>query len=125
MNFLHRVILVSFLLYAIAGWVAVAQKTFPERGTIVAMHVADRSFTTGMYTDPYGKTHGGNSIRVKNPVYRVETETKFYELEGRKKNQLVFGEAVQFRIQKELAYLQRGDKEQKFRVVAVELKPTK
>jgi len=129
MNLFGGTIIASFLLCAVAAGVAGARdkvpKTYPERGTIVAMHEADRSFTTGVYTDPYGKTHGGNSIHVKRPVYRVETEAKFYELEGRKKYHLAIGEAVQFRIEKEWVYLQREDKEQKLRVVGVELKPAK
>ena len=112
MKFPSQAVIASFLLCAVAADVAGAHdkapKTYPERGTIVAMHVADRSFTMGVYTDPSGKTHGGNSIRVKHPVYRVETETKFYELEGRKRYHLTLGEAVQFRIEKEWAHLQRG-----------------
>ena len=46
--------------------------------------MAERSYTTGVYTDAQGKTHGGNSIRVRKPVYRVETDSKFYENKRRR-----------------------------------------
>ena len=98
-------------------------KTYPEHGTVLAMHTTERSYTTGVYTDPQGKTHGGNSYTSRRPIYRVETEKLFYELEGSRKEQLPIGAAVDFRIEKDKAYIQRGDKEDKFRVVGVELKP--
>jgi hypothetical protein len=98
-------------------------KTYPEHGTVLAMRTTERSYTTGVYTDPQGKTHGGNSYSARRPVYRIETEKMFYELEGTKKEQLPIGGTVDFRIEKDKAYIQRGDKEDKFRVVGVELKP--
>jgi hypothetical protein len=41
--------------------------------------------TTPVYTDPYGKTHGGVLHMRYLLVFRIETDTKFYELEGKKK----------------------------------------
>jgi hypothetical protein len=60
------------------------------------------------------------------PVYRIETETKFYELEARSgRDVFPVGDVVQFRIEKQWAYIQQGDKEKKLRVVGVELKSGK
>jgi hypothetical protein len=98
-------------------------KTYPLRGTIVAAKVAERSETTPVYTDPQGKTQGGTSYVRRLPVFRIETDDKFYELEGKKRQVLILGDAIQFRLEKEWAYVQQGYKEQKFRVMAVELKP--
>jgi hypothetical protein len=78
-----------------------------------------------VYTDPYGKAHGGVSKINRLPVYRIETDTKFYEFEGKKKQTLPLGDTVHFRLEKEWAYAQEGDKEEKLRVVAVELRPSK
>lgn len=101
-------------------------KTYPERGTVLAMHTAETSFTTGVSTDQNGKTSGGESYRRIRPVYRIEREKMFYELEGLKREQsLQIGQSVDFRIEKDKAYVQRGAKEQKFRVVGVESKPSR
>jgi hypothetical protein len=116
-----------FLLAAHSGTLAKDKelKTYPERGTVIATKTQEQSRTTPIYTDPYGKTHGGISAIRRLPVYRIETETKFYELEGKKKEALALGDTIRFRLEKEWAYVQQGDKEQKFRVVGVELKQTK
>jgi hypothetical protein len=100
-------------------------KTYPEQGRVIANRTAEQARTLPVYTDPYGKTHGGMSIISRLPVFRIETETKFYEIEGRKKQQLALGDTIQFRLEKQWAYVQQGDKEQKFRLVGTELKPSK
>jgi hypothetical protein len=100
-----------------------APKTYPEQGRVIANKTAEQAHTTPVYTDAYGKTHGGVSAIRRLPVYRIETDTKVYELEGRKKEEMSLGDTIQFRIEKEWAYVQQGDKEKKFRVVATELKP--
>jgi hypothetical protein len=100
-------------------------KTYPEHGTVLAMHDSLHSYTNGVYTDSYGKSHGGNSTTIRKHVYRVETTTRLYELEGKKKDQLEIGGVIDFRIEKDRAYIQRGEKEEKFRIVGVELTPSK
>jgi hypothetical protein len=100
-------------------------KTYPESGTIVATRTQEEPYTTPVYTDTNGKTQGGVSLTSRRPVYRVGTDTKFYELEGRRNKPLQLGETVRFRLEKEWAYVQQGDKEEKFRVVAVELRQSK
>ena len=91
-------------------------KTYPEHGTVVDLRTEAAADPTLNYADPYGK---------RLPVYRIETENKVYKLEGKKKDKNAFsrGDTVQFRLEKDWAYVHRGDKEQKFRVLAVELKP--
>jgi hypothetical protein len=100
-------------------------KTYPEHGTIVATKTQEQSFTTPVYTDPYGKTQGGVSLTSRRPVYRIETDTKFYEMEGARNKPLALGDTIQFRLEKEWAYVQLGDKEEKLRIVAVELRQNK
>jgi hypothetical protein len=100
-------------------------KTYPEQGTVVATRTQEQSHTTPIYTDPYGKTHGGTSAIRRLPVYRIETSAKFYELEGKKKQPLVLGDTIRFRLEKQWAYVQQEADEQKLRVVGVELKQGK
>lgn len=108
--------------------IAVAQdkppKTYPEHGTVVAIRLAEQMRTLPVYTDPYGKTHGGGSARSRRYVYCVETETKVYELEGKRKMMLELNEIVHFRVEKESAFVRQGKKEQKYRIVGVEQKPS-
>lgn len=107
--------------------IAVAQdkppKTYPEHGTVVAMRVGEQSRTLPVYTDPYGKTHGGMSVNRRRHIYRIETDTRFYELEGGRKPTLELNQSIEFRIEKESAYVQQGKKEEKYRIVGVEQKP--
>jgi hypothetical protein len=120
-------VLIGFLLL-LGATVAISNdktpKTYPEHGNVVAVHTAEHTRTSDAWTDPMGKTHGADSYNVKRPIYRIETEKMFYELEGRK-GQLQLGEAANFRVEKDNAYVQRGDREDKLRVVGVELKPNK
>lgn len=100
-------------------------KTYSEIGKVVALKTAEQPHTTPVYTDPYGKTHGGISTVRRLPIFRVETDTKFYDLEGKRKDVLNLGDTVEFRLEKEWAYVRQGDKEKKFRVVGIELKEGK
>jgi len=100
-------------------------KTYSEQGSVVATKIREQSATTDVYTDNEGKTQGGSSYVRRLPVYRIETDTKFYELEGRRKQILALGDTIRFRMEKKWAYVQQGDKEQRFRVVGVQLKQSK
>jgi hypothetical protein len=100
-------------------------KSYPETGKVVALKTAEQPHSTPVYTDPYGKTHGGVSTVRRLPVFRVETATKSYDLEGKRKDVLNLGDTIDFRIDKEWAYVRQGDKEKKFRVVGIELKEGK
>ncbi len=101
-------------------------KTYPEQGTVVSERTQEQPVTTPVYTDPYGKTQGGFSSIRRLPVYRIEADTKFYELEGKRRGEpLALGSTIGFRIDKKWAFVQQGDKEQKFRIVGIELKQNK
>ena len=99
------------LLILICGGVLASGKTYPEKGTVLSMRIAEKTITGH-----------GSSVTMKSPVYRVETETKFYELEASRKERLKVGETLEFRVQADWAYVQRGNSEEKYRIVGVELK---
>ncbi len=97
--------------------------TYPEHGKVVAVHIGNDSRTLPVYTDPYGKTHGGNSINRKTHTYRIETDTRVYELTesgGGTANSV--GDEIDFRVEKERAFIRNGDKERKCEVSGIEQK---
>jgi len=92
-------------------------KTYPERGTVLAVRMADKSYQI-VGARP-------QTIYWRDPVYRVETETRIYEFEGSRKSKMALGDVIRFRLKKQSAYVQEGKKERKYRVVGEELKPPK
>jgi len=98
-------------------------KTYAIHGSVVAIHVGDVSRSIPVYTDPYGKSHGGFSAHNETHIYRIETETLVYELTERsKKPSLSVGDSVEFRVEKEKAYVRDGDKERKYNITGTEQK---
>jgi hypothetical protein len=98
-------------------------KVYPQHGTVVAVRTGEYSRTVPVRTDSYGKTWGGYSHRRKTQTYRIETETLVYEIMEREKNpRLTVGDGIDFRIEKQRAYLREGDKERKYELVATEQK---
>lgn len=96
-------------------------KVYPERGTVIALREDSRSTNLGVHTDAWGRTHGGQSIRYTVAIWRVETDTKVYELEGKG---LEVGQVLEFRIEKQYAYVRDAKgKERRYKVVSLELKP--
>jgi len=96
---------------------------YPEQGKVIATRIVERPHETSVHSDDKDQTHeGGRSAIRELPVYRIETDTKFYELEGTKKQVWIFGDSIQFRVEEEWVYFQQGDKEEKVRMVGVELK---
>jgi hypothetical protein len=120
---LAGIFLLLFLPWSVSHAKDKEPKSYPETGTVLEMHIAERTYTAGVYTDPYGKTHGGNSTDIRRPVYKLETEKRFYDLEGRRRDRLEIGTSVRFRIEKDWAYVQQGSKEMKLRIVGDSLKP--
>lgn len=144
---LKRVLFAAVLLGAVPSTVFSNQKTpktYPERGTVVAVRTEKEIHGQGVHTTvvpsvstnpitgkveshPVSKTHGGQSRTYRVPVSRVETETKFYELEGK---HLELNQIVEFRIEKRHdlyhAFIREADnKERRYLVVAIEQKPDK
>jgi hypothetical protein len=118
---MHRLLALSILLSILID--AKDRPTYPEHGKIVAVHIGNDSRTLPVYTDPYGKTHGGNSVKRKTHTYRIETDTRIYELTesgGGIANSV--GDEIDFRVEKERAFIRNGDKERKCEVSGIEQK---
>jgi hypothetical protein len=117
MNYLFRVI---FLCSLVAGPLF-AQSDI--RGTVVAVHTTSQSRFIPGYAGGDGIVASpGVSVKYVNQIYRVETETKFYEIEGSRKAVLILGDSVNLRIEKGKAVVLIGGKERKLRIVGEELK---
>lgn len=119
-----RSIIIAFLL--LSG-VAVAQdqtqRTYSENGTIIAVRKTEKSHNVPVHTDAQGKTWGGVTAHHPFHVYRVETETRFYEFEESGKNPgFTIGQQIQFRLEKERLFIKDGNKEKKYDVTDVEKK---
>lgn len=87
------------------------RKSYPESGRVASMHLEERTI--------FGH---GSSVTIRKPVYRIEAETKYYDMEAVKKEHLEIGETIHFRIDKDWAFVQRESHEEKFRLVRVDLK---
>jgi hypothetical protein len=99
------------LLAGIAAGQDNVAKTYPENGTVIAIHVG-------------GPTNNVRySVEYPSHVYRIETPTRFYELMDKgKKPSLALEESVEFRIEKENAYVWNGKKEKRYNLTDVEEK---
>ena len=73
---ISRLLFLSILLFSPVVAKDKTPKSYPEHGKIAAVHVGSNSRTLPVYTDPYGKTHGGNSVNRKTHTYRIETDTR-------------------------------------------------
>jgi hypothetical protein len=108
-NSIRRAAAILCFLLCLAAWsTARAQdKTsdaYPEQGKVLA-HAASQK----------PSAHG-------TPVFRVETDLKIYEFEAKDPSSLAVGDTIQFRVEKDSAYVQRAGKEQEFRVIDTMLK---
>jgi hypothetical protein len=93
-------------------------KTYPLHGTVSAMQSERVTHGSGVYTDQFGKTHGGQVVSHRVPIYSVHTPAMDYEIEGRRwGHRLSVGDEIDFRMDKGRAYVRDGDKEDKFMVV--------
>ena len=81
-----------------------AAKDYPEQGKVIAHTVSAKTTSAGV------------------PVYRVETEKRIYEFEGKDESKLAVGGTIPFRIEGDWAYVRQGDKQEKFRVIDTQLK---
>jgi hypothetical protein len=120
---IYRLVAVSILLSVSIDANDKPAKAYPEHGKIVAVHVGNDSRTLPAHTDPYGKIQGGGSVNRKTHTYRIETDALIYELTeyGRGvANSL--GDEVDFRVEKDRAFIKNGDKERKCDVSGLEQK---
>jgi len=118
-----RRLMLALLIFSLAFGKDKSPKVYPQHGTVVAVRTGEYSKTVPVRTDSNGKTWGGYSARRKTQTYRIETETLVYEVMQREKNpRLAVGDGIDFRIDKQRAYLREGDKERKYELVATEQK---
>ena len=109
------------------------KKEYPESGKVTAINLNQIRRRGG------GGANGSGSHIERKYVYRVETETRIYELEcensalfstpvcKRNGKPIALGDALQFRIEKEWAYVPKepdSDSEPRFRVLSTEMKET-
>ena len=88
-------------------------KTYPLHGTVIAMRTETHSGTTPVYTDPYGKTHGGGTVMHGWDVYTIRTPDMEYDVSGHRKDKFTIGEQVDFRCEHGRVFLKDGDKEKR------------
>ena len=107
-----------FAVLFVAVSLAKDKPTYTEHGTVVAMKTERIGSGTPVYTDPYGKTHGGIVGTHRVPVFTIRTTAIDYEVEGRQA--LSIDQEVDFRIDKRRVYVKRGDKEDRYTLVGEE-----
>jgi len=111
-----RCLILAFLFLLAAS--AKDKTTYPLHGTVVAMRSTSATYGGGVYTDPYGKTHGGAVHTAMIPVFKIRTTELDYEVQG--KQALTVGQELDFRIDKLRLYVQRGNKERRYDIVGEE-----
>jgi hypothetical protein len=113
-------------------------KTYTESGKVIAtglnQHNKSHPVSGGQNGVP---ATGGGTYTVYSHTYKVETDTKIYELDCGKvpnfhttgkgcggEKEIELGDVIKFRIEKDSAYLPLPDgSEQKLRILSQELKP--
>ena len=114
-------------------------KTYTESGKVIAtglsQHDKSHPVSGGQNGTPVS---GGGTYTVYSHTYKVETDTKIYELDCGKvptffhttgkgcggAKEIEIGDVIRFRIEKDSAYIPLPDgSEQKLRILSQELKP--
>lgn len=88
-------------------------KTYPLHGTIIAMHAEVYGGSSPVYTDPYGKTHGGGSTMRRVPIYTIRTEDMEYEVAARRADHFNLGDQIDFRLEGRHLFIREGDKDER------------
>lgn len=113
-------------------------KTYPESGKVISAGLNEHT-KSHPTTGTNGNVHGGGTYSVYSHTYKIETDSRIYELDCGKvptfgfhttgkgcggNKELEIGDAIQFRIEKDSLYLPLPDgSEQKMRILNQELKP--
>ncbi len=102
------------------------ERTYPEQGKVLKMRLPGTDDASGADVTTQRNGRRTQVVPAGGPIYEISTETKNYEFQSRSpKDRLEIGADVQFRIDGDFAYIKAGEKEAKYRVVDIELKPTK
>jgi len=102
-------VLVMFL--AVAGASAQdasKEKSYPVHGKVMAAHVAGEAVGSAGVTGTLNRW-----------VYRVDCGDMYYDLRGKGKPSLTIGQDIEFRLEKQNAYLKSEQKETKYKVVGM------
>ena len=133
--------LVPLFLLLLVSQAALAKhppKNYPESGKVIASGLNEHTKSHPTWGGQNGSAvHGGGSYSVYSHTYKIETDTKIFELDcgktamfhstgegcgGDKK--LEIGDIIHFRVEKESFYIPIADgSEQKLRILSQELKP--
>jgi len=102
------------------------EKTYPEQGKVLKMRMPGPDDASGADVTTQRNGRRAQVSPAGGPIYQISTETKIYEFQSRSsKDRLEIGAQVQFRIDGDFACIEVGDKEAKYRIVGIELKPAK
>jgi hypothetical protein len=87
---------------------AAKEKSYPVHGKVVTAHIE-------------GEAVGSAGIvgTMDRWVYRVDCGDLYYDLRGKRKPSLTIGQDIEFRLEKQDAYLKGGQKETKYKVVGM------
>lgn len=124
-----------FTLIVLSGTGAAKEpKTYPESGKVIGIGQTEHTKTH----PKTGNNMGGGSYSVYSHTYKIETDTKIYELDCGKTpmflgstgkacggdKPLQIGDVIHFRVEKDSARIPLSDSsEQKLRILSEEAKP--
>lgn len=102
------------------------EKTYPEQGKVLKMRMPGPDDASGADVTTQRNGRRTQVSAAGGPIYQISAETKIYEFQSRSpKDRLEIGAEIQFRIYGDFAYIKLGDKEAKYRIVIIELRPAK
>jgi len=132
LNLLSLLIFAFVMLSAVA--VAKEAKTYPETGKVIGIGQNEHTKTH----PKTGNNTGGGSYSVYSHTYKIETDTRIYEVDCGKTpmffgstgkecggdKPLQIGDVIHFRVEKGSAHIPLSDgSEQKLRILSEEAKP--
>jgi len=112
-------------------------KTYPESGKVVASGLNEHTKSRHAWSGPNGDSHGGGTYSAYSHTYKIETDTKIFEIDCGKTamfhsngpecggdTKLQIGDVIHFRIEKDTFFIPLANgSEQKLRILNQELKP--
>jgi len=131
------VLCVSVLSSSLVAFAKRESKAYPESGKVIGTGLNEHTKSHPAWSDPNGTSHGGGAYSAYSHTYRVETDTRIYELDCGKTAMfhstgkacggdkgLQIGDVIHFRIEKDSFFIPLPDgSEQKLRIVSQDLKP--